>query len=141
MGQRQAQAPSWRLDLAGECDLAEPRPADPSSFVLHWFSAIILGMGQNETERGARNAVLNGRLGDFAGYCLAVDCGAAQCGGERGYSIDAAVPAVQWPSGACYIETRSQLATRGRMRRLALIGPEIRGDRRCFMVAGPDLRG
>jgi hypothetical protein len=44
-------------------------------------------MGQNASERGTRNAVLNSRLGDFEGYRLAVDCGAPECGGERVYSV------------------------------------------------------
>ena len=45
-------------------------------------------MGQNASERGTRNAVLNSRLGDFAGYRLAVDCGTPECGGERTYEIE-----------------------------------------------------
>jgi hypothetical protein len=38
-------------------------------------------MGQNASERGVRNAVMNTRLREFDGYRLAVDCGTAACGG------------------------------------------------------------
>jgi hypothetical protein len=98
-------------------------------------------MGQNASERGTRN-VLNSRLGDFEGYRLAVDCGAPECGGERVYSVadlarlygartlmGRAVVRLRCrscggPPVACAIETGPQLAARGRMRRMALIGPE-----------------
>ena len=46
---------------------------------------MVIVLGQNE--RGARNAVMSSRLGDFAGYRLAVDCDSPGCDGERFYNV------------------------------------------------------
>jgi hypothetical protein len=102
-------------------------------------------MGQNASERGVRNAVMNSRLHEFGGYRLAVNCGTATCGGERVYAV-ADLARMHGPDKlmgvlvvhmrchrcggravSCFIETGPELAQRGRMRRMALIGPE-RGD-------------
>ncbi len=96
-------------------------------------------MGQNTSERGVRNAVMNSRLREFEGYRLAVDCGNAACGGERVYDIGelARMHGADKLMGvlvarmrchrcggrpvSCFIETGPELAQRGRMRRMALV--------------------
>ncbi len=102
-------------------------------------------MGQNASERAVRNAVLSSTLREFEGYLLASDCGTETCGGERLYDI-AELARMYGPGmrvaaliarlrchrcGArprsCFIQTGPELARRGRMRRLALMGV-MRGD-------------
>ena len=91
---------------------------------------------------------MNARFGEFAGYRLAVDCGNAECGGERISHIAelARLHGERTLMGrvviqrrcrsragapvACAIETGPELASRGWMRRLGLIGPESREDGR-----------
>jgi hypothetical protein len=97
-------------------------------------------MGQNVSPRATRQAVLESRISEFAGFRLAVDCGTATCGGERTYGLaelarmcrgDMRVRALitrlrchkcGGAARACFIETGPELAARGRMRRLALVG-------------------
>jgi hypothetical protein len=57
----------------------------PSSFVLCSFSTTIRAWPRTQAS-AARNAILNTRLDEFADR-LAVDCGNAECGGERIYKI------------------------------------------------------
>jgi hypothetical protein len=64
-----------------------------------WFTALVdllFVLSRNATERGARNAVLNTGLGEFAGYRLVVDCGNTECGGERIYNIGD-LTRTRWP--------------------------------------------
>jgi hypothetical protein len=104
----------------------------------------------NASTRGQRTAVLASPVSEFAGWRLAVDCGNAACGGERAYAISAlaAMHGGQHTVGALllrlrcrgcgqgprsvFIETGPELSARGRLRRLALRGPDDERQDRNF---------
>jgi hypothetical protein len=99
-------------------------------------------VGQNASERAFRSAVLASPVRDFDGYRPAVDCGNPACGGERIYNVtDLArlygnamligrvvirlrCRVCGEAARSCFIETGAELAQRGRMRRVALVGRE-----------------
>ena len=105
-------------------------------------------MGQNATERAMRQGILSTPLGEFHGYCLAVDCGTPTCGGERTYTISNLAQLYGEAMTmsrvvvrlrcricggsvrSCFLETGPELAQRARMRRVSLIGREgVRTER------------
>lgn len=79
---------------------------------------------------------------DFADWRLAMDCGQPACGGERAYAVSAMVAlhghqhtvgalllrlrcrVCGQPPKTVFIETGPALSARGRLRRLALCGPD-----------------
>ena len=98
----------------------------------------------NASPRGLRAEVLSSPTADFRSYRLAVDCLTQSCGGERIYSIanlirihrrqpqtvDDLVARLRChvcgaPPSVVILETGPELATRGRMHRLSLRGPEL----------------
>jgi hypothetical protein len=104
----------------------------------------------NASARGLRTAVLTSPVSDFQGWRLALDCGRPACGGERVYAVAAWVQlhGGQHTVGAMltrvrcrvcgqaprtvYLETGPELSARGRLRRVALRGPEDERQGRNF---------
>jgi hypothetical protein len=99
----------------------------------------------NASARGQRAAILASKLSELTGFCLAVDCLAPECRGERSYAIvdlarfyglDCTVGEVlrrmrcsrgcEGRVGAAWLETGPILSTRVRPRRVPLLGPEAR---------------
>jgi hypothetical protein len=101
-------------------------------------------MSANATVRGARHAVLESPLGDFAGWRLAVDCGTSDCRRDRAYDLGelARVLGSRITMGAVlrqlrcqtcgarpdsvFLEAGDEMQARGHARRVALTGPEER---------------
>jgi hypothetical protein len=101
-------------------------------------------MAANASAREHRRAVLESPLAEFSGWLLALDCGAPQCRRDRVYALAelAGMVGAQTTVGALlrrlrchecggrpsavFLETGPELAARGRLRRVALTGPEER---------------
>ena len=100
----------------------------------------------NASARGQRSAILASPLHELIGFCLAVDCLAPRCNGERSFAIselasfygrDRTVSEVlrrMRCSGDCggrvaaaWLVTGPVLSKRVRPRRVPLLGPEVRG--------------
>ncbi len=107
-------------------------------------------MAANASTRAQRSAVLASSASEFVGWRLAVDCGDPTCGGERAYAVaamiglhgsDTTIGAMltrlrcracgQAPRTA-FIETGPEFSARGRLRRLALMGPDDERQGRDF---------
>jgi hypothetical protein len=99
----------------------------------------------NASARGQRAAILASPLHELTGFCLAVDCLASECRGERSYAIadlarfcgsDRTVGEVLRRMrcsrgcggrvGAAWLETGPILNARVRPRRVPLLGPEAK---------------
>jgi hypothetical protein len=100
----------------------------------------------NASPRGQRLAILASPLAELTGFALAVDCRGPRCGGERTYTL-AALAACYSPGMtvgavlrvmrcahgcggrplAAWLVTGPVLNRRIRPRRVALLGPEVRG--------------
>jgi hypothetical protein len=96
----------------------------------------------NASPRGQRHAVLASPAADFIGWRLAIDCGGRACGGERAYAVAALMALHGQPPTmsrmvqrlkchicrrapmTVYLETGPELTARGRLRRVALLGPD-----------------
>lgn len=96
----------------------------------------------NATPRGQRHAVLTSAAADFIGWRLAIDCGGQLCGGERTYAVAALLALHGQPPTmagmvrrlrchvcgrapvSVHLETGPELTARGRLRRIALVGPD-----------------
>jgi hypothetical protein len=100
----------------------------------------------NASPRGQRSAILASPLHELTGFCLAVDCLAPDCGGERAYPVaqlagfygrDRTVAEVlrrMRCAGGCggrvaaaSLTTGPLLNMRVRPRRVPLLGPDARG--------------
>jgi hypothetical protein len=99
----------------------------------------------NASARGQRSAIFASPLHELTGFCLAVDCLASSCGGERTFAVaelanfygrDRTVGKVlrrMRCSGACggrvgaaWLITSPVLNMRVRPRRVPLLGPDAR---------------
>jgi hypothetical protein len=99
----------------------------------------------NASARGQRAAIVASTLAELGGFCLAVDCVAPECGGERSYAV-AALASFYGPgrtvgavlrrmrcAGGCggrvapaWLVTGPVLDSRVRPRRVPLRRPEAR---------------
>jgi len=99
----------------------------------------------NASARGQRSAILASPLHELTGFCLAVDCLAAGCGGERTFAVAelASFYGREWTVGevlrrmrcasgcsgrvaAAWLVTGPVLNMRIRPRRVPLLAPEVR---------------
>jgi hypothetical protein len=96
----------------------------------------------NASARGQRSAILASPLSELSGFCLAVDCLAPGCGGERSYAVAALArfygahrtvgdvlrrmrcSGCGERVGAAWLETGPTLNARVRPRRVPLRGTE-----------------
>src|ERR1700722_7978189 len=72
---------TWRRDHPGK-----ESPADLPASCSH---DVLMVAGANASARGQRHAILASPLGELTGFVLVVDCGGAQCAGERSYALTA----------------------------------------------------